>query len=94
MNIYDSEHLKNNYVIEEGYRDDQCADAKKRRDRRARDLRQQGYTVKVDSHDYTDLGRFRLYSLYGTKPVDELTRHEEPTIQLKQYIKNIKDITI
>lgn len=50
-------------VIELSFRDDVTPDAKKKRDKKARELRAEGYVVKTKTWDFIDLGRFKLYTL-------------------------------
>ena len=45
------------------YRTDQKENAKFLRDKAARELRKEGYRVKVETFDFTDLGKFKLYRL-------------------------------
>jgi hypothetical protein len=53
--------------IKEGYSDTKYPDAKKIRDRRAKELRKQGYIVEVKTWNFTDLSRSMFYTLEGKK---------------------------
>jgi hypothetical protein len=54
--------------IEEGYSDTKYGpDAMKIRNRRARDLRKQGYEVTCKTWNFTDLSRSMYYTLKGRK---------------------------
>jgi len=53
--------------IELDWRSDKYEDAKKLRDSKARELRQEGYKVICKTWNFMDLGRFMLYSLEATK---------------------------
>ena len=65
---YPADFIARNEVIKQSWRDDECPDAKKLRDRRARELRRQGWKIECFTYDYTDLGRFTLYGLEGYRP--------------------------
>lgn len=53
--------------ITEHYPDDKYPDAMQRRNKRARELRKQGWTVKVGTADFQDLARATSYWLEAEK---------------------------
>jgi flagellar biosynthesis protein FlhB len=53
--------------VKEGYSFPKYPDAKKIRDRRARELRKEGYTVEVKTWDFQDLARGMYYTLEAKK---------------------------
>jgi hypothetical protein len=53
--------------IKEGYSDTRYPDAKKIRDRRARELRKEGFIVEAKTWDFTDLSRSIIYTLEAKK---------------------------
>jgi hypothetical protein len=67
VNVYPKEYLDRFEVIEEQWGDSKYPDAKQLRDRRAKELRKQGFTVKCQKWDFTDLARSCSYSLTATR---------------------------
>lgn len=65
--VYTAEFLSENDVYEQQWSDDHFPDARKTRDRKARELRKGGWVVEVGKYDYTDLGRFILYWLVAIR---------------------------
>lgn len=63
VTCYPKEYLEKYEVLEEGWSDSKYPDAKKIRDRRARELRKQGWEVKCVTYDFTDLARSMRYCL-------------------------------
>ena len=53
--------------LKEGYTDSKYLDAKKIRDKRAKELRKEGYKVEVKTWDFQDLSRLMYYTLEATK---------------------------
>ena len=53
--------------IKEGYSFPRLSDAKKIRDRRAKELRKEGYTVEVKTWNFMDLSRSMFYTLEANK---------------------------
>lgn len=66
---YPEEYLLNNEVISESWGTDKHNNAKTLRNRRAKELRKEGWVVNCGMYDYTDLGRFRLFWLEGAREV-------------------------
>jgi hypothetical protein len=64
ITIQESNGMK---YVKEGYSDTKYPDAKKIRDRRARELRKEGYTVEVKTWNFIDLSRSMYYTLEGQK---------------------------
>jgi len=64
ITIQESNGMK---YIKEGYSNTKYPDAKKIRNRRARELRKDGYKVEVKTWDFTDLSRSMYYTLEGSK---------------------------
>ena len=65
--VYTADYLSENEVVEERYPDDKYPDALSLRNRRARELRKEGWTVKCETFDFTDLARCRVYHLLATR---------------------------
>ncbi len=66
--VYTAEYLAKTEVLEERWSDSKYPDALQRRNARARELRKQGWTVKCEKWDFTDLARCSVYTLYATRP--------------------------
>lgn len=62
--VYSKEYLDQYDVLEERFFESRDPDAKKKRDRRARELRKQGWTVQIES---VDDGYIAVYSLYAER---------------------------
>jgi len=54
-------------VKEFRWRDDQHPDAKRLRDKMARQLRKEGWDVTIETLDFSDLGRFKGYGLVAVR---------------------------
>lgn len=54
-------------IKEEFWTTDKEPNAKQIRDRRARELRKQGWKVKSETDRFTDLARCTRYGIYATK---------------------------
>lgn len=67
MNVYPEEYTRQFDIIEEGWSEDREPDAKRIRDRRARDLRKQGWTVRAETYDFTDLARTVRYCIHAVR---------------------------
>lgn len=61
------ERRKNVGYIHESWTTPNWPGAKQERDKRARELRKQGYQVKVNTVGFSDLGRGSLYELEAEK---------------------------
>lgn len=66
--VYTADFLSENEVYEHQWTEDHFPDARKLRDRKARELRKDGWVVEVGKYDYTDLGCFIIYWLVATRP--------------------------
>ena len=71
-NVYSKDLLDRYDVQELSWRDDKEPDAKRLRDAKARQLRKDGWTVKTETYDFTDLGRFRGYGLTANRERKEV----------------------
>ena len=67
MKVYAEEYLKAWDVIEENYYPNKDPCAKQNRDKRARELRKQGYTVVCKKWSFQDLGYGDMYTLEAEK---------------------------
>lgn len=67
-NVYTAEYLDKFEVCDYRWGDDKYPNARQLRDKKARELRGEGWTVKVGKYDYSDLGHFVLYWLEATRP--------------------------
>lgn len=65
--VYTADFLSENDVLEEQWSGAKFPDAKKLRDKRARELRNNKWTVKVGKCNYPDLGRFIMFWLVATR---------------------------
>ena len=68
MNVYPKEELAQNEVKRESWGTIQHPDAKKLRDKRARELRKDGWTVTTNKVEFSSLGRTTIYTLEATRP--------------------------
>jgi len=67
MNVYPREYLKKYEIIEETFKSWIVPDAKKKRDRRARELRAAGYQVQIET-SRSPFGEDRsIYSLTAAR---------------------------
>jgi len=67
MNVYPREYLEKYEIIEETFKSWLIPDAKKTRDRRARELRKAGYQVQIES-SHSPFGEDRsIYSLTAAR---------------------------
>lgn len=71
MNAYSEEYLKTWEIIEEHYFTKSDPYAKRLRDRRARQLRKEGYIVECKKWDFPDIGTGSMYI------IDAKRRREE-----------------
>jgi hypothetical protein len=60
-------YLQKYAVLEEHYDTRETPDAKQLRDRRARELRRQGWTVQIDTKKYNVLEVYVVYWLFGER---------------------------
>jgi len=65
--LYTQEYLDKYEVKEESWPDDKYPDALQLRNRAAKALRAEGWTVECGTTDFTDLARCKVYWLYATK---------------------------
>ena len=66
--VYTKEYFDTHeHPIKECYTDDKYSDAMQRRNRRARELRRQGWTVKSGTTSFQDLARATSYWLEAEK---------------------------
>jgi hypothetical protein len=73
VNCYPKEYLNEYDVLEERYYESKDPDAKKKRDRRARELRRQGWTVQIETFHNYDLGIGASYSLFAERKKQKKT---------------------
>jgi hypothetical protein len=67
VNCYSEEYLKMWDIIEERYSTKTDPLAKKNRDRRARELRKEGYTVTCEKWSFPDVGFSDMYTIEAKK---------------------------
>jgi hypothetical protein len=60
-------YLQKYAVLEEHYDTRETPDAKKIRDRRARELRRQGWTVQIDTKKYNVVETYVVYWLFAER---------------------------
>jgi len=65
--VYTADYLAKTEVLEERWSDDKYPNALQLRNARAKELRCQGWTVKCQKWDFTDLARCCVYSLEATR---------------------------
>jgi len=67
MNAYSEDYLKEWDIINERYSTKTDPLAKRNRDKRARELRKQGYTVTCEKWSFPDMGLSDLYTIEAKK---------------------------
>jgi len=67
LTVFTTEYLAKTEVLEEFWADDKYPDAERLRNARARELRKQGWSVKCQKWDFTDLARCCTYSLEAAR---------------------------
>lgn len=65
--VYSKEYLDQYDVLEERFFESRDPDAKQKRDRRARELRKQGWTVQIETFQNSDMGTGASYSLFAER---------------------------
>lgn len=63
MNAYSGDYLKKWEIIDERYYTNRDPSAKQQRDRRARQLRKEGYIVECKIYHFHDMGGGSVYTL-------------------------------